>query len=557
MDFSFLIPRGLDLVCTDGAPSVFGILDPSIAPLFLYYSYVPIIFVALLFGLGVFLASHASLVSRLFLWIAITFSVLIAGEILLWIAVPVYLIHFAWQLTALWHILLVVLIAHFAYVFIRDEKMPIRWQWILVILVAPVLALIPSTLNLAGFDIENCESISGMLWTYIYEVEISVALVILAFCVLEFRARIGHADRGSALILGIGICIFWVAFILSNLIGDVTLVYNINLVGPVGMVVLLATLAFLIVRYHAFNLRIFGAQALIISLFALLFAALFIEASTVRYVIAGTLLLVAALGTVLVRSVRKEIQQKEEIELQEKELEIANKQQESLLHFISHEIKGYLAKSAAAFASISDGDYGAVPAPLKTMSDAALVDVRRGVDTVMDILDASNLKKGTVAFAKKSFDLSKLLSELVTELQPTATAKGLVLEFKDSSGGGCVINGDEEKIRRHVFRNVIDNSIKYTPKGKVSVEISKHNSLIRTTIADTGVGITPEDKMNLFTEGGHGKDSLKINVHSTGYGLFIAKQITEAHGGKIWAESDGEGKGSRFIIELPAGSNAA
>jgi signal transduction histidine kinase len=70
-------------------------------------------------------------------------------------------------------------------------------------------------------------------------------------------------------------------------------------------------------------------------------------------------------------------------------------------------------------------------------------------------------------------------------------------------------------------------------------------------VKDTGVGITEEDKARLFTEGGHGKDSQTINAHSTGYGLFIAKQITEAHGGTIRAESEGAGKGSIFVVEFP------
>ena len=68
---------------------------------------------------------------------------------------------------------------------------------------------------------------------------------------------------------------------------------------------------------------------------------------------------------------------------------------------------------------------------------------------------------------------------------------------------------------------------------------------------DTGIGITEEDKTRLFTEGGHGKDSQTINAHSTGYGLYIAKQITLAHGGTIRAESEGEGKGTTFFVELP------
>ena len=56
---------------------------------------------------------------------------------------------------------------------------------------------------------------------------------------------------------------------------------------------------------------------------------------------------------------------------------------------------------------------------------------------------------------------------------------------------------------------------------------------------------------HLFTEGGKRKESTKVNVDSTGYGLFVAKSVVEGHGGTIWAESDGQGKGSRFIVELP------
>ena len=57
---------------------------------------------------------------------------------------------------------------------------------------------------------------------------------------------------------------------------------------------------------------------------------------------------------------------------------------------------------------------------------------------------------------------------------------------------------------------------------------------------------------NLFTEGGHGKESTKINVESTGFGLYIVKNIVDAHQGRVWAESEGSGKGSQFYVELPS-----
>ena len=69
-----------------------------------------------------------------------------------------------------------------------------------------------------------------------------------------------------------------------------------------------------------------------------------------------------------------------------------------------------------------------------------------------------------------------------------------------------------------------------------------------------GVGISTEDKVHLFSEGGHGKESQKVNVHSTGYGLYIAKKIVDAHGGTIRAESEGVGKGARRISSTNAPS---
>ena len=84
---------------------------------------------------------------------------------------------------------------------------------------------------------------------------------------------------------------------------------------------------------------------------------------------------------------------------------------------------------------------------------------------------------------------------------------------------------------KEAINNLIDNSIKYTKEGKISISLKDGDGKVRFTITDTGVGINDEDKKNLFTEGGRGKDSVRINVDSTGYGLYSVKLIIEAHKG--------------------------
>jgi signal transduction histidine kinase len=232
------------------------------------------------------------------------------------------------------------------------------------------------------------------------------------------------------------------------------------------------------------------------------------------------------------------------------ELSLANQRQESLIHFITHEVKGYLTKSKAVFASIVENDFPGTPDALHTLAIQALADVDRGVETVRDILDSSNLKKGTTEFAKNTFDLKTVVTEAVADFQKLAAEKNLALSLTVADGTYMYV-GDAEKICRHVIRNLIDNSIKYTPAGSIAVHISQNSDTIVFSVTDTGVGINADDKKRLFTEGGKGKDSVRVNVDSTGYGLFIAKVVVDGHHGTIEAASEGPGKGSTFTVKLP------
>lgn len=233
-----------------------------------------------------------------------------------------------------------------------------------------------------------------------------------------------------------------------------------------------------------------------------------------------------------------------------KKLEAENKSQEKLLHSISHEAKGYLTKDAAALSSIADGSVGAVSEGAKAVATTALSEARRGVDTMMNILEGSDLKRGSMRIRKKKFDMAEAARAIVDEIKPSAEKKGISLEAIIDSGE-YTIAGDEGKLRRLVMRNLIDNAVRYTKEGGVRVMLAHHNDAVVFSVKDTGVGIGKEDMQRLFTPGGKGEHADEVNPESTGYGLYTAKEIVEAHQGRIWVESDGEGKGAQFIVELP------
>ncbi len=232
------------------------------------------------------------------------------------------------------------------------------------------------------------------------------------------------------------------------------------------------------------------------------------------------------------------------------ELEIANEGQANLLHIINHQIKGYLAKARNIFSELlSEPSYGPVSDTAKPMLEEGFKSLTEGVDFVTDFLIASNIEKGTFVYNMQSLDLKKLVTEISEKEIEVAKEKGLSLDLTVADGD-YNMKGDASQLGQAV-KNLIDNSIRYTPKGSLTINLSRMDNKILLAIKDTGVGISDELKPKLFTKGGRGKDSLKVNVNSTGFGLSFVKGVVEAHQGRVWADSAGLNQGSTFYMELP------
>ncbi|MDO8638740.1 MAG: ATP-binding protein [Candidatus Daviesbacteria bacterium] len=168
---------------------------------------------------------------------------------------------------------------------------------------------------------------------------------------------------------------------------------------------------------------------------------------------------------------------------------------------------------------------------------------------VSELLDMAKIEAGKFTVVKKEGDLGKVLKEKVTAFKPLVEQKKVALVSEIGSGLDKV-NFDPIRLGQ-VINNLLSNSIKYTDLGKIIIKAEVVGNQAQISIADSGAGIAKEDLPKLFSKFeqlGKGKTGEK---DGTGLGLVVTKGIIEAHGGKIWVESEGIGKGTTFSFSIP------
>ena len=172
---------------------------------------------------------------------------------------------------------------------------------------------------------------------------------------------------------------------------------------------------------------------------------------------------------------------------------------------------------------------------------------------IEDLVDWASIEQGKFRLAKNIFDAGELVSETVVGPQARAGVRGLTLKAQLQQGLPT-ITADKRRLAQ-VLNNLLENAIRHTPKGgTVTVTAEKDGDGVRFAVRDTGDGIAPGDLGKLFQSfyqgsGGSGGGRL-------GLGLSISREIVDNHGGKIWVESAGTGKGASFLFTIPSGRKA-
>jgi signal transduction histidine kinase len=214
----------------------------------------------------------------------------------------------------------------------------------------------------------------------------------------------------------------------------------------------------------------------------------------------------------------------------------------------SHQLKTPLTIIKSILSMLVSGDFGKLTAEQKNYLARASLNTERLIKLVKDILNISKIEAGKVQLTMSNVHLDSLAEEVIKNYSDIAKNKGLkiILEKTDIP----TIKADREQIEQAIA-NLLDNAIKYTEQGEVKIWFEKENGAVVFKIKDTGTGMTKDEMKTLFEKFIRGKSGERLYTGGTGIGLYTARRIIEVHGGRIWAKSEGLGKGSLFAFSLP------
>jgi|CXWL01.1.fsa_nt_gi signal transduction histidine kinase len=483
---------------------------------------------------------------------ALSYSVWLFCDLVLWGNEEIPNVLFFWTSINLVEPLIFVFAYAYFFQFVEGRSIAIRGRWIIFAMLLPTIIMAPIGLSVVGFDYTTCDRnvVEGIAAYYNYFLEaVFLVLVTVKGVSMTFSERFSQ-NRGKLIIVSAGTILMMLSFLVANYLGTITGDYTISQYGHIAVPFFAAFLAYITIKYESLEPGILLTDTLVITLFILLLSLLFVRIPSYQiYANIVAFVIIIPLGYLLMRGIRREVGARKKIQQLAEDLDVINKRQVLLVHFITHQIKGFLSKSRNVFSMVLEGDFGPLNSDMQPILQEGFNSDMKGIDMVAEILNAANIKSGKITYSKEPFDLKELTEEVLKTLKPNADAKGLALTVTYGEGP-FIFEGDRFQII-NAFKNLIDNSIKYTPSGTVDVILTREAGKIKLTIKDTGIGITPEDMKHLFTEGGRGKDSQKVNVESTGFGLYIVKNIVEAHTGSVSVISEGTGKGAAFTIELP------
>ena len=229
------------------------------------------------------------------------------------------------------------------------------------------------------------------------------------------------------------------------------------------------------------------------------------------------------------------------------QLKVHDKMQKDFINIAAHElrtpIQPILGLTEAILSQSKDDTQ-------KELLEVVVRNAKRLTTLIENILDVTRIENQSMSLRKERFNLNRIILNILEGYKSQDSKKKDNVKIVFTSKDDFLVEADKGRIMQ-VISNLMNNAIKFTVKGTITVTTKKEeeNNEIIVSIKDTGTGIDPEIMPRLFS-----KFATKSQT-GTGLGLFISQNIVEAHGGKIWAENNSDGKGSIFSFSLPLANN--
>jgi len=216
----------------------------------------------------------------------------------------------------------------------------------------------------------------------------------------------------------------------------------------------------------------------------------------------------------------------------------------------AHQLRTPLSAVKWTLRMLLDGDLGKTTPEQKEILEKTYKSNERMINLINDLLDITRIEEGRYLYKPTLHQIEKITQSVINSYQEKIKRKKIKFEFKKPKEKLPKIKVDLEKISLAI-ENLIDNAVNYTlTGGEIKVFLKSNKEGITFEIKDTGVGIPKRQQERVFGKFFRAANAIRMETEGTGLGLFITKNIIEAHGGKIWFKSE-EGKGTTFYFSLP------
>jgi len=301
----------------------FLIFSDNVFGSLIYYSHLLPLIASLILAIFVFYKNSKTSATRWLLIVSLLISIWLFSDLVLWATEKPSYVMFFWTITIVTEPMIYVVVISFLYTFLKDKDISFLQRLVAYALLLPIVILLPTEFAIQSFNLSNCERevIEGPLVFYGYIIETLFILWIIIFAVRQFQKGINKDEKRKIALSLVGVFLFLASFTLGNLIGSFTGNWEIGQYGLFGIPIFLGFLGYLIIRYRAFNIKVVGTQMLVAAMWIALLSLLFIRTiENVRIIIFPTLILLLITGVFLVRGVKKEVKQKEDLQNSAEEL---------------------------------------------------------------------------------------------------------------------------------------------------------------------------------------------------------------------------------------------